>query len=316
MKRMYSILFFFMFTMLPYNQSMAKFSLESIKDYLSFGKKEIAKVEKEYFLPHDGTIDLKNIDGTIEVFTEPGRKSVLMEADKKARKEDQLQNIRVASRQDENVLTIRTSYADPEIKGTVNYKLTLPAEADITLGLSNTNGGILVNNPHGKVNAKTVSGPVTIKGAHNTIVANIIKNGDVVIENPHHHVKATTRRGRVKIIDSKQSVIAHTQNGKIELRAQAVPPRSKIKLVNNYGRINLSLPSKVNADLLASTKRGTVTCQHDITLKPKTTTLDANAWKEFKRLADGTIGTAQSEIVVHSEQSSIQITKTKQIENA
>jgi len=313
MKRNHSLSLLFILTMISFNRSIAKFSFETVKNYFSFGKKEVAKIEKEYFLPHDGSIDLKNMDGSVEVCVENGRKTVLVQAEKKARKEEQLQNIRVASRQDGHALSIRTSYIDPDTKGNVDYKLTLPASADITLSLSNSNGPIKVENIHGKLNAKTVRGPITVKQAHNTIVSNVMKSGDIIIEEPNNHVKGSTRRGRIKIIDSKQSVIAHTQNGNIELRAQAVPPRSKIKLVNNYGRINLSLPHEVNSDLLASTKLGTVTCQHDVTLKPRTTTLDSTAWKEFKRSVDGTIGKGQSQIVVHSEQSSIQITKAKPV---
>ena len=70
MKRNHSLSLLFILTMISFNRSIAKFSFETVKNYFSFGKKEVAKIEKEYFLPHDGSIDLKNMDGSVEVCIE------------------------------------------------------------------------------------------------------------------------------------------------------------------------------------------------------------------------------------------------------
>ena len=95
------------------------------------------------------------------------------------------------------------------------------------------------------------------------------------------------------------------------MTAHTIPQKTEINLTSTLGSIELSLPETVNADVQASSKRGTVICQHPVKLKSYTTTLDQAAWKKFKNSIDGTIGTGESRIIVQSDQSNIKIEKNK-----
>ena len=154
----------------------------------------------------------------------------------------------------------------------------------------------------------TNNGDITIENAQGTIHATVSKKGNVFIDQAKGDLSITTNRGKITINDSTQNIYAQSQTGIIDVMTRNLPPETNIKLATSSS-IKLSLPTKVNANIQASSRRGTVMCEHPVT-QSLTTTLDQVSWKKFKRSVDGTIGSGTSHIIVQSNKN-IKISKNE-----
>lgn len=307
MKLLHKLHVFSLLVILPCASSSAKFSLISLKNQF-FPKQLEAKIETSYQLDPGGTIELKNINGNIDIYSNEAQEKITVHTTKCA-PEEELALIHTSTHLDNNTLSIETVYDKPIKKSIVHYKIGLPSTTSTNLCITNKKGKIKINDCTGTITTKNGHGNTLITNATNTVDAKNLKRGTIFIEKPSGHVKVSTNQGTIKINQSKNSVIAHARNGKIELHAAVIPDGTKIKLKNNRGNIVLTLPEDVHAKVRASTTRGNVTCQHAVTLEPNTTELNPTTWEKFKQSIQGTIGDGKSQIVVHSEKSNITINK-------
>ena len=103
-------------------------------------------------------------------------------------------------------------------------------------------------------------------------------------------------------------VTLSNDNGKIKASCKIVPQGSTIKL-DAPGAITLQLPEDVNADIQAESEQGSIICDHYITIKPFITQLNPKAWTQFKRNINGTIGSGNAQICLHSASGNSKIAK-------
>lgn len=282
-------------------------SLCSFSDYIPFlGKKETQEnIMKDYNIHPECMINIKGLAGNVTIKTWEQNK-VSLQATKRAAKPEQLPNLGISDFITPHSLTINSTEKEVQPHTAIDYNLTVPSASSINVAVAS--GNITINGPiKGKISATTDNGNVEIEQANNTIIANATKTGSIKIKQAKAHIKTTTNKGNISITQSHNSIIATSEYGSIDVKAANVPATAKIKLTANVGVINVQLPKDINADLQACTKKGSIISQHAITLKPRTTTLDAKAWRQFKEQVDGILGSGEATIVLSTNKGNIKI---------
>jgi DUF4097 and DUF4098 domain-containing protein YvlB len=259
-------------------------------------------VHKEYPLKGRKTIFIKNLRGTITVKSEWNNQTLLMTATKKASKPEYLDLLTIDdSQSDKNSIKIET-ICDPNnkkaAKTSIDYVFVVPA--NVRLELVCENGNIIVNEVNGHIVAKTCkTGDIEIDNAQSSIFAQTELNGSIIINQAHHNVKAFANKGNITILNAKKGIIAQADKGKLDIECLSVPNTSKVSLNTHSGNITLRIPKSTSAELHAHTEKGMLTCAHYVTVKPMTTQLNANAWTQFKRQVNGTLGSGGPDINLH-----------------
>lgn len=263
----------------------------------------------EYALANPGILTIENAQGTITIKTETNQKKVFVSAVKKAHDEKTLPLIQVKGvvkkENDLDHLTITTHYAK-DAHGEVDYALIVPT--GITLQLSTQKGNITIGQAHGPISVTTQSGSICINKAGSTVKAET-EQGSISIADAIGNITANTAHGDITIDGSKKSVIAHTNKGEITMRCAHLPETARIQLSSDAGNVKLTLPQTVNAAIFGQTEKGTLVSDAFIDIKPRTTKLDKNAWKQFQREVEGTLGTGEAEIKVTTAKGNIKITQ-------
>jgi len=279
-------------------------SLKSFYSY--FSNERFEEVEqKEIPVGARHNLKLEHINGPIQIQTWQ-QPTILLKATKHAAKQELLPQISISVHSSNDAVSIKTVYGQDALNGSADYHLLVPASLNITVATDSSNinidhitGAVTVNSQNGNVSLHAIQGPIDIA---------IANKGSIVIEQPGNVIKATTHLGNIDILDAKKNLFASTDNGKIKSSCKAVPSGSVIKL-DATGPIALQLPSGINADIQAETEQKDISCDHYVTIKPFITQLNNKAWSQFKRSVNGTLGTGQSQICLHSVAGNIKITK-------
>ncbi len=190
-----------------------------------------------------GTVELENTNGRIRIsaWDQPqvrihAVKKVQNDSDKDAR--EMLRQLRIDVRQDGSTLRIETitprqnemGFLDfifgNHINSSVEYDLTVPRS--IRLRADNTNGSITATDLAGEIDVETTN-------------------------------------GRIEVLRCSGTVDASTTNGAINVELIQVRAGKPMKFETTNGRINLSVPSTLAADIDASTTNGRIESEIPIT---------------------------------------------------
>ena len=125
--------------------------------------------KQSYPLTADGTVHLDNLNGDIDIVAWD-KPEVAVEAEKRAKNDEQLKRIEIMVDAQPAKLSIKTKYAKHagwslfgHNEGAVRYKLMVPAGARLDK-IDSVNSAIGVTNVHGAVNLNTVNGGITATG--------------------------------------------------------------------------------------------------------------------------------------------------------
>ncbi len=265
-------------------------------------------VDKDYTLTTEGVINLKNLHGSITVKTGLDKRSVAVKAIKHAAKEEQLDHMHVIEEEIKpNRLVLRTAYDSANVKGTINYILTIPDDAHVHI--SSDIGDIIIKDIKGPAIANTGHGDITVHNPQRHIEANITQQGNITVIRPKSSVQLSTNKGTVRVIDSSNSVGARAKQGKVEVKCKTLPAKRKMKLATQQGPITLHTPKNMNCSIAADTKKGTVSSTQEITLDTQTTALNNNYWSNVKTSVRGAIGDKDASITIFSDKGNIKILK-------
>jgi len=299
-------------TLIACTATSSAFSSPLGKVYAFFGANVYQQaINTEYELDNPAVLTIENLQGTINIAAQTDKKKVLVSAVKKAHDEKTLPLIHIKGtithENNTNHLTLRTQF-DKDASGEIDYSLIVPKGT--TLQLSTGQGNITIGQADGPISVTTDSGCITITKAGSTVKAQTEK-GAISISDVAGNVTATTVHGNITIDGSKKSVIAQTEKGEIEMHCAKLPATARIQLSSNSGNVKLTLPETVNAAIFGQTGKGTLISDAFIDIKPRTTKLDKNAWKQFQREVEGTLGTGEAEIKVTTARGNIKIAQTK-----
>ncbi|HSC24773.1 MAG TPA: hypothetical protein VLB80_00970 [Candidatus Babeliales bacterium] len=255
-------------------------------------------------------ISIDNINGPITIKTGWKKNSLLLKTTKRARKQEDLNNIEVmVDSSKNNYLTITTNYINPKLTGSVEYELIVPTSLNIALTISG-NGDAFIKDIYGTINVNT-NDNITIINTHKSVTAYTHKKGSITIANTQGPVNVHSYHGNIYGENISHSFNAHSSSGKVIAYCKEVPSISAINLKTISGNIVLALPVETNAEIHGYTEHGTLISDHPITLRPYTTQLNNSAWNKFKKAVDGTIGTGEASIALHSINGNVKIIETK-----
>ncbi len=295
-------------SILASQQLYGKLSFEKIRSW--FGNKgHETIIDKKFDAEKISTFILENIDGNITVKNSSKENKIVLKATKMCKKEEDAQKVRISKQDKDNTLILRTVYQETVKGAAIDYELVIPI--GMKLQLSTINGSIYLNDTKSPIIATTEHGNIEANNVEKAIKATTKSNGSIVIGNVQGNVYADTNFGSINIKDAAQNVIAKTNKGIITVACSELPATSTIQLETKNGTINLALPASANATIDGSTRRGSLTSDHYLTIKSHTTKLNRQAWTRFKKEVHGILGSGEADIKLSADSGNIKILQTK-----
>jgi F0F1-type ATP synthase epsilon subunit len=288
--------------------SVKNFSVQEWYDW-AFDKNYHQKtLHQEYAISGQEKIRLINQRGSVTVKTNWNQQKILMTAIIKGKTPESLAGVHITQKQLSNLIELQTcqTIADDII---VDYQVIIPAQ--MSLEVATSEGNIEVKQITQPTLLTTTNGSISIYKTHNSVIAQVFNKGSIDIEHAHGTVKAGTKYGDITIRDAHTSIIAHAQHGSITVHNEKVPSTAKIELMTDTGSITAQLPCEVNAEVQAHTKKGIVTCEHVITLKPFTTSITKHTFDRLKKDIEGTLGSGEAQIYLSALKGDISIQEAR-----
>jgi DUF4097 and DUF4098 domain-containing protein YvlB len=194
-----------------------------------------AQVSQEFHrtvpLPANGQVSLENVNGNVEI-TGWDRNEVQIDAVKKARDQQRLNEASIEVETGSDYVKIRTQYPHNQTNNnpaSVHYILHVPQNARLD-SISLINGALTVQKVTGEVNAKLIN-------------------------------------GKTQISDLIGAANISSVNGSIEAHYASLNNVREIKLKSVNGSIDLGLPGSPNADVKASTVNGSMKSDFPLTVQ-------------------------------------------------
>ncbi len=191
------------------------------------GAEFTTELHETHALAADGRVSLDNVNGTVRITTWD-RAEVKLDAVKRAKRQEDLDKVKIEIDSKPDRLQIHTRYPDSKTSFgrrannsvSVDYTLTVPQSARLDT-VSSVNGAVDIDGVRGEVEASTVNGTLKARGLAATAALSTV-NGSLTAGFEH--------------LDGVKSVSLKTVNGRVELE----------------------LPAGANADLSASTVNGSI----------------------------------------------------------
>lgn len=263
---------------------------------------------QEYTLGKTGGITVTNPYGSITIKKEWAQEKIAVSTITHTGVTQDMPLTRIDEQQMANGdLKLSVACANPDKKTVVNVELIVPEKRE--LKLDTTLGAITIENIQAAISATTTQGPIQLTAVRGTVVAKTVKSGSITIDKARGNIKATTDKGNINLYNTTESVVASTGKGSVNVTCQKLPSTGKLNVHAASGKIIVKLPHEINADLVAKTKHGAVTCDHFVTIKPFTTQWNKNAWRHLRHEICGTLGTGEALISIQNDRGSIKIGK-------
>jgi len=312
MNKMYTLILFCLFLCKP----LLSISLGGITSKITnmFSKQSEEIIHKQFPLEKNGTLSIENIQGNINIKTEWKQNYIILKATKQISNKENSKNIEVKiyKQPAKNLILVKTEYENNKKVGSVDYELIVPS--NITVNLQTKTGSIQAKCVKGKIKAIAQNGNITIVESHGPIIAQT-SQGNIEITRPQNNIKAKTARGNIDIQGSCNGIHAHTDSGNIKVACKNIPSISQLSLFAKKGNIDIALPLSTNADIQAKTKKGKLTSNLPITLKPQIVKLNKETWTKFKKEVDGYMGSGEATIKLYSNYGNIKISKAHRIKS-
>lgn len=145
-----------------------------------------------------------------------------------------------------------------------------------------------------------------IVGEKTNLIIKNLSTGSIKIKHVYGSIDAYTADGDIDIIDSTNTVSAKSDTKNIKVKQKNFSEPHSIFLEANKN-INLFLPQKTNANILAKTQNGLITSQLDITINPITMKLNKETFNKLQKDIKGTLGTGGAPITIESIKGNISI---------
>jgi len=225
-----------------------------INNFRSYKYEEIK--QKEYQALSIDTISINNINGPITITTGWKKNVISLKTIKRAKKETDLNNIKIIQSIQNNHLTFTTRHINPKLIGLVEYELIVPASFNVNLAIAQ-DGDVCINDINGSINVVT-NDTISISNTKQAVSARTLKKGSIFIANAWGPVTAQSHYGNIYGENIAHDFTAQSTSGKINIAYKTVPPTSSIDLKTTSGHIILALPTDTNAEIRGKTTHGTL----------------------------------------------------------
>lgn len=168
----------------------------------------------------------------------------------------------------DHVIKIHTIFTDEKTKGSVVFNILLPKNVDIIIGT---------------------------------------KQGDIIVKDVTSDLNLETCNGSIKLVNPHDNLKAKTGDGNILIRTDSIQKSKQFNITADKGDIEIYTTPAINTYMHASALQGKVISELAITLDSKITTLNAQAWKNFRQIVHGIIGEPLSQLNITAHNGSIAI---------
>ncbi|NIR48572.1 DUF4097 domain-containing protein [candidate division KSB1 bacterium] len=96
-----------------------------------------------------------------------------------------------------------------------------------------------------------------------------VNSGDIVVERVEGEIELNNVNGSIKAHNISGSVVANTTNGKVEVTFDKVEPDKPMSFVSFNGRVDVTLPANVKADVKMKSEQGEIYSDFDIKIEQK-----------------------------------------------
>lgn len=300
------------------------------------GPEQVDKVTQSIKVGDGAVLDLSHLAGDVRV-TGGGGSEIRIDATKRVRHRDTgegkrlLDLLRVDINNFGNRVEVRTLYPrrtstrGNSMSASVDYVITVPADAAVTL--RSVSGNIFVSNVRGEVRAEAVSGDVNIGGTPNVAVAKTV-SGDVLARDigtetalvlstvsgtvigtglKLRTLEAGSVSGDVRLTGSQiERLEARSVSGNIEFDAP-LAKGGRYEFTSHSGNVRILLSGNTGFELDADTFSGSVRSDVPVTLRSVGST--ARERRGSARAIRGSYGDASAILSVRSHSGSVVITK-------
>jgi DUF4097 and DUF4098 domain-containing protein YvlB len=220
----------------PVAPDNGRYRLSTRENPVVIGLDETERFEQTYTLNANGRVAVSNVNGSIAIDTWDANQ-VRFEAVKTADSKERLGEVEIKIDSKPDSFKVETDYKNFRNRGTwtrgskllVEFRLTVPKNA-VLEDIETVNGTISITNAAGPTVAKAVNG----------------------------QIKTTNLRGNADL---------STVNGVVEADFEEVAPSAKISLGTVNGRVNLTVPSDLNATVKAEALNGTIVNDFGLTVR-------------------------------------------------
>jgi len=302
-----------------YSPHTRTFSWEDIYSYvrpIMPGKMEQEIVYEEYNPQNATVLRVKNKKGNVVIKADKNQSTISLKAIKKSSDIEQLPQLTFTCTPSATDLIIEANYDEKTTTGQIEFELIVPHR--LAINVHTTEGTIYAKQLGSPCILNTQKGDIEVRDCYNCVDARTHHKGNINFNNCHKRITCQTQYGAIKIFDAHESILASTYHGAIEMSAREIPSTSTIKLSTVSGAITLHLPPDVNADLQATTQRGTVTSVPPITLRAQTIPVNDTTWKMARKNINGilgdVLGNSAAQIKLSSVRSDIKLLERKPVE--
>lgn len=296
-----------------YSICMHAVSWKDIYSYVIPSKMEQEIVHEEYNPKAATVLRIKNKKGNVTVKADKNQSTILLKAIKKCPDIEQLPQLTFACAPSATDIIVEATYDEAKVSGYIDFELIVPCK--LAINVHTAQGNITAQQLGSESILTTQKGDIEVSDSYGCVSASTHNKGNIAFHNCHKRIKGQTQSGAIKIFDAHESIVASTCQGGIEMFAKEVPSTSLIKLSTISGPIVLHLPPDVNADLQATTQRGTITSVPPITLRSQTIPVNDTTWKMARKNINGilgdVLGTSAAQIKLSSVRSDIKLLEKK-----
>jgi DUF4097 and DUF4098 domain-containing protein YvlB len=244
--------------------------------------RETERVTKTFRVGRTGSLDLQNVSGSITVRAGAGE-DIVIEATKRARDRANLANVRIDMAERAGRVEVRTEYTARNARVSVDYAVTMPADA--TAALHSVSGDVTIAGIKGVLRVDTVSGNVHVEGPQQLQSIETVSGDVVVTGGGGGDVRAETVSGNLTLSGvTVRSFESTTVSGDVQLTdvtsgrtsmdslsgdltcSCPLAPNGRYVFKTHSGNVQLTVTSNTGFELNASTFSGDVRSDLPLTL--------------------------------------------------
>jgi DUF4097 and DUF4098 domain-containing protein YvlB len=256
----------------------------------SQGPQQTEKITKSFKVGKTGSLDLNNFSGDVTVTGDAGEE-IIIEAIKRVRAKTAeeakagLDAIQVNIAERGGRVEVRTDYARRDIRGAVDYTITVPSGAAVLV--RTMSGDVNVTGVKGELRADSISGDVTVTGAGQSVraktmsgdvaVNDVTSDGDVAFSSMSGNVTARNIKAKLIEVNSTSGDLnlldvtcgratGSTMSGDVEFKGP-LAKGGRYELRSHSGNVRLMPTSTTGFEVDASTFSGTFRSDFPVTLR-------------------------------------------------
>lgn len=254
------------------------------------------KFTKTVALAMDGTVDISNITGSIEVRSWAKAEVKIdalkiSRADTLAEAKEDAAKVEVVVKKMNETVHIKTEYPKQKFRGrssmniAVDYSVWIPSKASVKI--NNVTGKVVVEEIGGKVNLNLVTGSASVKKVGKGVDCNVVTGslkvgdisgdvylvvttGDIDAEHIKGIIKGKVVTGEIDLIGVSEARIAEvaTVTGSIKYQGK-VHPEGRYSFNTTSGDIKMILPANSSFELKANTFSGDIETDFELKVSGK-----------------------------------------------